>query len=139
MVDRDIVIEKISNTHNCLQRIKNTTNDDADSLDDIDVQDIFVLNLQRAVQSAIDLGTHIVSSEGLSLPVRLKDIFSELLRSKIIDAQICKKMQAMVGFRNIAIHEYSKIDVDVLKKILLNHLPDLESFYGAILKHFDLV
>ena len=41
----------------------------------------------------------------------------------------------MVGFRNIAIHEYEDIDVDVLKSILKHHLPDVEAFYSAIVQY----
>lgn len=48
-------------------------------------------------------------------------------------------MQAMVGFRNIAIHDYQSIDVEILKSILVKHLKDLEDFYTAILKHFKFV
>ncbi len=45
-------------------------------------------------------------------------------------------MQSMVGFRNIAMHDYRAINVDILKKILTTHLKDLEDFYTAILSHF---
>lgn len=58
MPDRDVVLAKVAAIQRCLKRIQETTQLDPASLDDIDKQDIFVLNLQRAVQAAIDLATH---------------------------------------------------------------------------------
>ena len=46
-------------------------------------------------------------------------------------------MQSMVGFRNIAIHDYQAINADILKAILGKHLQDLEGFYTAVLRHFN--
>ncbi len=42
----------------------------------------------------------------------------------------------MVGFRNIAIHDYQSIDPEILKSILKTNLPDLEDFYTNVLKHY---
>ena len=42
-------------------------------------------------------------------------------------------MEAMVGFRNIAIHNYQTLDQEILKAILQERLPDLEDFSTAIL------
>lgn len=65
---RDIVYAKIGIIKRCLKRIAQTTELDPAALDDFDKQDIFVLNLQRAAQAAIDLAAHITASEGLGVP-----------------------------------------------------------------------
>jgi uncharacterized protein YutE (UPF0331/DUF86 family) len=136
MPDMDVIVAKIGNIQRCLKRIKGTTNLNPDSLDDIDKQDIFVLNLQRAIESTIDIAAHIVASEGLGLASTIKDNFKFLLEANIIDEGLIKKMQSMVGFRNIAIHDYQSIDVDILKSILTKNLKDIEEFYTVILKKF---
>ncbi len=46
MVEQDIIFGKVKNIQNCLKRIRNVTKLDPAKLDDIDVQDIFALNLQ---------------------------------------------------------------------------------------------
>ena len=48
-----------------------------------------------------------------------------------------KKLQAMVGFRNIAVHEYQNIDNEILKSILQNNLRDIEEYYKIILAKFE--
>jgi uncharacterized protein YutE (UPF0331/DUF86 family) len=138
MPDRDVVLAKVAAIQKCLRRIKDVTGLDSDRLDEIDAQEIFVLNLQRAIQSAIDLATHIVASEGLGIPDTIRGNFVLLERAKIITKTLSKKMQSMVGFRNIAIHDYQALDVDVLKAILSKNLKDIEQCYTAILTHFHM-
>ncbi len=136
MPDRDVVLAKVSAIQKCLNRIESVTGLKPDRLDDQDIQDIFVLNLQRAIQSAIDLATHIIASEGLGLSDTVRGNFELLEKAKIVNKNVSKKMQAMVGFRNIAIHDYQSLDADILKSILKKHLRDFEEFYSAVLIHF---
>lgn len=134
MPDKDVVLAKVAAIQRCLKRIKETTRLDPNSIDDIDKQDIFILNLQRAVQAAIDLATHIVASEGLGLSDTIKDNFKFLKNAGIINEELTLRMESMVGFRNIAFHDYQTIDRDILKSILSNNLKDLEDFYTASLQ-----
>jgi uncharacterized protein YutE (UPF0331/DUF86 family) len=136
MPDMDVILAKTGNIQRCLRRIKEASGLNPNSLDEIDKQDIFVLNLQRAIESAIDIAAHIVASEGLGLASTIKDNFKFLSEAGIIDENLLKKMQAMVGFRNIAVHDYQAIDAAILKSILTNNLKDIEEFYAVILKRF---
>lgn len=139
MPDKDIVFAKADAIQRCLKRIKDATGLKPEALDELDAQDIFILNLQRAVQSAIDLATHVVSSGGLGIADTIKGNFELLERAGIIKKRLSKRMQAMVGFRNIAVHDYKSINIDILKTILLKHLRDLEDFYAVVLVHFKFV
>lgn len=66
MPDRDVVFARVATIQRCLKRIKkDVTGLKPDTIDELNVQDIFVLNLQRAVQATIGLATHIIVSEGL--------------------------------------------------------------------------
>jgi uncharacterized protein YutE (UPF0331/DUF86 family) len=139
MPDRDVVLAKVAAIQKGLRRIKEVTGLFPERLDDLDVQDIFVLNLQRAIQSAIDLAAHIVASEGLGISDTIRGHFVLLENAKVITKALSQKMQSMVGFRNIAIHDYQNLDIEILKAILSKHLQDLEQFYTAILTHFKMV
>ena len=138
MIEPDVVFAKIGNIQNCLRRIREVTALDPDRLDNMDVQDIFVLNLQRAVQSAIDLCAHIIAADGLGLPGTLKENFSVLQKAGILSLPLATRLIGMVGFRNIAIHDYQDLKVEVLKSILRDHLMDLEEFVQVILQHYKL-
>lgn len=45
-----------------------------------------------------------------------------------------KNMQGMVGFRNIAVHDYKEIDETILRDVIENHLNDLLDFARILLK-----
>jgi uncharacterized protein YutE (UPF0331/DUF86 family) len=136
MPDRDVVLAKVATIQKCLERIREVTSLDPASLDDINRQDIFVLNLQRAIQASIDLASHIVASEGLGLPETVRDNFTLLRDKNVIDPETALKMEKMTGFRNIAIHNYQALNLDILKSILTSNLKDLEDFYAAVLTRF---
>lgn len=136
MTNRDVLIEKVNSIQNCLKRIHDTVQGNVDRLDRLDAQDIVVLNLQRAVQLAIDLASYVTSSEKLGVPQTLKDVFLILEKNQIIKKEMSVKMQKMVGFRNIAVHDYQSIDPQIVKSIVSHHLKDLEEFYDVVLRKF---
>ena len=138
MLEKDVILSKISIIKNCLNTIKRATDLNSDKLDDTIVQDVFVLNIQRAVQAAIDIANVLISQKALKLPATYKDCFKILSENKLIDKALCEKMIKMVGFRNIAVHDYQQIDVGILKSILNEHLVDFEEFYTEIYKQISL-
>lgn len=133
MVDRDVVVAKVAAIQRCLTRIQTVTEGNPARLDSQDIEDIFVLNLQRAVQTAIDLGAHVLASEQLEMPVTLREIFVVLHHHHWISADVSQQMQKMCGFRNIAVHDYQAVSKPILKIILVDHLQDIEQFYTAII------
>lgn len=134
MPDKDVVLAKTASIQKCLGRIKEVTFLDPASLEDIDKQDIFILNLQRAIQAALDLAAHIVASEALGMPETVRENFTILQDRNIIGSELARKMEKMTGFKNIAVHDYQALDLEILKSILANNLKDLEDFYTAVLK-----
>lgn len=138
MVEKDIILAKTAIVQRCLQRIKDTTHLEADSLSDFDVQDIFVLNLQRGIQATIDIATHVIASEGWDLPDTQRKHFFVLSQRNVISPELSDALQRMVGFRNIAVHDYQNMNLDILKSILEKHLMDLENFCSDIISYFQL-
>jgi uncharacterized protein YutE (UPF0331/DUF86 family) len=139
MSDRDVVLAKVATIRKCLDRIRDVTDLDPEKLEDINRQDIFVLNLQRAVQACIDLASHAVAAEALGLPEKVRDNFSILREKGMVDPELVSKMEKMTGFRNIAVFDYQALDLDILKSILSNNLKDLEDFSSALLHYWGYV
>lgn len=138
MVDRDVVTSKLATIDRCLQRIAETRGERRAILLPIEVDDIVVLNLQRAVQSAIDLATHVVAAEGYALPDSVAAFFSVLASHGILETELAERLRRMVGFRNIAIHDYQALDPDIVEAIVTRHLPDLQQFSRQIVDRFAL-
>ena len=133
MVDQDILLAKVAAIRRCLERIRTVTGGDPESLVDLDRQDVFVLNLQRAVQAAIDLAVHIVSDESWGIPATLKEAFTLMAAHGVVSRDLGGHLEAMVGFRNLAVHDYQAIDPRVLQRILTERLGDLDTFCDAAL------
>jgi len=134
-IDRDLILAKINNIQNCLNSIKTyTRNFDINSLDEIMVQDLVVLNLERAIQACIDIALHILSREALGVHLSMGDAFFSLYKNSFISEELSKNLIKMVGFRNIAVHEYQRLDLDILKSVVKNNLKDFEEFYKIILE-----
>ena len=97
-------------------------------------QDSIILNIERATQACIDMGTHVVRIKKLGLPQTSREVFSLLCEAQMIDESLSKTMQAMVGFRNIAVHDYQKLNLDIVEAVVDTHLKELMSFSVALLK-----
>jgi uncharacterized protein YutE (UPF0331/DUF86 family) len=135
MIEKDVILSKISIIKNCLKSIENATGLDPERLDDRFTQDVFVLNLQRAVQACVDMANTVIAMEGFKLPASYKESFTILARNRVIDAAMEEEMKRMTGFRNIAVHDYQSLDIGILKSILRNKLPGVERFYQTIYDH----
>jgi uncharacterized protein YutE (UPF0331/DUF86 family) len=127
MIMIDSVPAKVAIIQRCLDRIRSVTGMDPASLDDIDRHDIVVLNLQRAVQSAIDLCAHTFAAHGYEMPATPRDIFAALEQRGLFSTASARAMQKMCGFRTIAVRDNRNLSPDVLKAILVHHLFDLET------------
>jgi uncharacterized protein YutE (UPF0331/DUF86 family) len=136
MVDRDVVTAKVATIDRCLQRISETRGERSAVLLPVEVEDIVVLNLQRAVQAAIDLATHVVSAEGYALPDSVAAFFSVLEGHGILEPPLAERLRRMVGFRNV--HDYQALDSRIVEAIVSRHLTDLRLFAARVVDRFGI-
>jgi len=129
----DIIINKIMVIKRCINRIHAVYNNDPQNLSDYTKQDSIILNIQRACEAAIDLAMHIVAEGDMGLPQSSREAFDLLHQSNIIDRELSVRLKAMVGFRNIAVHDYQTINLDIIQNIIDKHLPDFNVFIEKIL------
>lgn len=132
MLENDVLLSKASIVRRCLDRIDATVQGNLDSVDDFDKQDIVVLNLQRAIQACIDAANVVVSVKSLGLPSTYAQSFDLVVRAGLLDVGLGASLKRMVGFRNIAVHEYRELDVAILKRVVAHHLSDLADFAVVI-------
>jgi uncharacterized protein YutE (UPF0331/DUF86 family) len=128
----DIILLKIEAINKCLARLSEEYGGVKANLLKAVVLDSIVLNLQRACESSIDLAMHIVRCDNLGIPQSSRNAFEKLEEAKIITEQQCIKMKRMVGFRNIAIHQYHQLDIKIVESILENDLSDFNDYIAAI-------
>ena len=107
-----------------------------DLFKDIDTQDIIALNLERSVQLCVDIANHILSSLDDSPAMSMAESFERLSEKKIIHNELGKNLKKAVGFRNLSVNAYDKIDWHLVWKILEGDLKDHVRFLEFV-ENFD--
>ena len=134
MVD-DVVVNKAAIIERCIARVREVyAGDETHLMDDMTRQDSMLFNLQRSCEAAIDLAMHVARDRRLGVPQQSREAFSLLEDAGLLDAVIAARMRAMVGFRNIAIHNYRALDLAIIKAIIERHLDEFTDFTAAMLK-----
>lgn len=120
----DVVLQKLASIDRCLRAIRDYVGSDLARLQEPIVLDAVVLNLQRACEQAIDAVCREVSRRGLGIPTDSADAFTLLERERLLSPAVAERMRRMVGFRNIAVHEYRKLDPVVVRTVVEHRLGD---------------
>ncbi|MFJ7664206.1 DUF86 domain-containing protein [Lysinibacillus sp. NPDC097162] len=132
-MSHEVILNKVATIERCIKRIHEVYEQDPNNLKDFTKQDSIILNIQRACEASIDLGMHLVSERKLGLPKTSREAFLLLQEDGIINAQLAKSLMNMVGFRNIAVHDYLTIKLDILQAIVEQHLDDFKTFAKQLL------
>ena len=74
------------------------------------------------------MAMHIVARDHLGIPQGSADSFSLLARKEVITTELAKRLRGMVGFRNVAVHEYQGLELEVVKYILDYGVDDFRQF-----------
>ncbi|MZQ75499.1 MAG: DUF86 domain-containing protein [Peptoclostridium sp.] len=135
-MNKDVLYNKMSIVERCISRINEVYEDNSENLKDYTKQDSIILNIQRAIEAIIDIAMYVVSEKKLGIPQNSRDAFETLAENGIIDEGILKKIKGMIGFRNIAVHNYQKLNLEILEKVIENNVSDFDEFIKAILKYF---
>lgn len=87
-------------------------------------QDAIGMNLQRMSELTIDIANYLIKTRKLGLPQDSADAFALLHRAGLISETMMENMKGMVGFRNVLVHEYKKLDLAVMIDVIEHHLND---------------
>ena len=137
-MDKLVVANKLESLHRCLVRVEQRCPKSLDELvEDMDAQDVLTLNLSRAIQLCVDISLHILSSSNQPIPQSMADAFTGPLKEGVISVEIEGIMRKAVGFRNIAIHEYEKINWAIVYAIATRQLSDFKVFAKCISELLD--
>lgn len=129
----DLVINKIASIERYLQRINIVYAEVGNNLStDFTRQDSILLNLQRACEASIDLANHVNKQKKLGIPQSSRDAFELLFKAGLLPENVVINLKKMVELRNIAVHDYQELNIDIVIFIIENHLVDFQYFIKAI-------
>lgn len=131
----DVIVNKCEIIERCLERVSqiyanNPNNLKVDQLR----QDAILLNLERACQATIDLGMRWVRLRSLGVPKESRDVFTFLEAAHHISGDLANSLKKMVGFRNIAVHDYQALNLEVIQKLIESDFKDIKAFIRLALQ-----
>lgn len=130
----EVLLSKAESIERCVRRVREEYVGHEDELEEnFTRQDAILLNLQRACEACIDMANRMIRLHRLGYPKESKESFAILLRAKVLDRASSMTMQAMVGFRNVAVHQYQELDLTKVRQIIEHRLDDLLAFSKAML------
>ena len=131
----DVIINKAATIERCVARAREEYNKAPHTFaDDLTRQDAAILNIQRACEAALDLGHHVIRKKRLGVPQSARDVFQLLANAQVINSSLADAMKRMVGFRNIAVHEYQKLQLPITISIIKNNLDEFLEYTAALIQ-----
>lgn len=94
----------------------------------------FILNLQRACELAIDLANYLLKKNSWGPPESSRHAFELLIQYDVLTTDLGNELKKMVGFRNLAVHDYGSLNVKVLESIIQRKLDTFSQFAEVLLK-----
>jgi uncharacterized protein YutE (UPF0331/DUF86 family) len=131
----DVLLNKAAAIERAVGRARQEyAGDDANLFQNQTRQDAIILNLQRACESSIDAAMHMVRVHRLGIPQETREAFDLLERAGHLDPSLATRLRKMVGFRNVAVHDYQRLNLDIVRSILVERLDDFLEFTRLFLQ-----
>lgn len=130
----DVLINKAATIERCVRRAREEyAADPAGFANNFTRQDAAILNIQRACEAALDMGQHLIRRERLGVPQSARDVFTLIAQAGWITPALSDSLKRMVGFRNIAVHDYESLQLPITIRIIETHLDDFLAYAQALL------
>jgi len=133
-LDLNVIRNKISIIERCIKRVDEEYENNPKNLRNSTKQDAIILNIQRACEAAIDLSMHLCAKMKLGVPQDSTSSFEFLAKEGHIPFDLAKILKGMIGFRNVAVHDYQSLNFDIFQNVIEKNLDDLLEFGELILK-----
>lgn len=137
MTDPELLSKKLALIESCVADLRRLARP-AEIGHDIRERRFVEHTLQIAIQASIDVGLHIVSDQRLGEPRTNREVFDLLEHASVLQTDLAATLRRMVGFRNVLVHGYDDVDLEIVRDILDRRLADLLSFAGIVRARFGV-
>jgi uncharacterized protein YutE (UPF0331/DUF86 family) len=93
--------------------------------------------LEVSLECVLDIGEMIISYLGLRKPETYKEVIEILGEEGILPEGFAERFAEAAKFRNILVHMYAEIDVEMVYEILQNNLGDFDEFARHIARYIE--
>lgn len=134
-LDSQVVEKRLAKLEEVTSRLEHARPRSAEELAESDVvSDATLYRLQIGIEAIVDIGSHILAEVYHQHPETYKDTLLELGKLNVVPREFIEQNVAMVGFRNLIVHQYGEID---LAKVF-SYLEEAPNVFREFAKHFAL-
>jgi uncharacterized protein YutE (UPF0331/DUF86 family) len=127
VTDVDLVAKRLAFLETCVADLQRLARPEL-LRTDIREERFVAHTLQLAIQAALDVASHIVSDDHLGEPETNRDLFETLAEAGWFSPEFAETLGQMAGFRNVLVHGYTAVNLDVLEEVSTDRLEDLLRF-----------
>ena len=109
-MDTDIILAKLESLRRCITRVEDKT----------------------------PAGAEVLKNDYTKTPATMGETFVSLAEAQVIPKELAEQLRRAVGFRNISVHEYEKIDWEIVFSICTRNLTSFRDFTAAVLEFLGL-
>lgn len=136
MTDLDLVLKKLAFIETCLTELRTLSRPEALETD-VKERRFVEHTLQVCLQAVQDVASHIVADQRLGEPSTNQQLFQLLQSAAWIDEPLADALRAAIGVRNVLVHGYTAVDLNIVRDVLAHHLDDIANFARVIRTHLD--
>lgn len=92
--------------------------------------------LQLCAQNALDIATHLAAGHGHDVPDYASAI-DTLAEIKAVPREFAARFRSVAGFRNILVHGYLAIDVEIVHQVLNDRVGEFTEFARYVEKFLE--
>jgi uncharacterized protein YutE (UPF0331/DUF86 family) len=83
--------------------------------------------LQLCAQNALDVATHLVAAAGYDAP-DYATALDRLAEMGVLPSDFARRFRSVAGFRNVLVHGYLEVDLELVARLLAERLHDFDVF-----------
>lgn len=134
----EVLAQKVTSLQRCIARAREARAAAGENFrTHYNLQDAAILDVIRACDAATDLANMLIRRRRLGIPSESRESFGILAREKLIPPDLGDRLKRRVGFRNVAVHQYTDLDVEIIETVVARHLDDLPEFAQAVRSQID--
>jgi uncharacterized protein YutE (UPF0331/DUF86 family) len=133
VVDRDLILRRLALLETYLIQLAPYRDLNAAAYQqDWKTQRIIERTLHLAIEVCMDVADHLVADRRLRVPETGAESFEILGEANLIPADLGPALARMVGFRNILVHDYTRLDPAIVIRVLREDVNDLQRFRDLV-------
>jgi uncharacterized protein YutE (UPF0331/DUF86 family) len=133
VVDRDRVLVKLDELESDLGELRAVAPDRFEIYQRIETKRACERLIQVSVEAVIDICALLVVELRLGLPGEEDDLFERLFRHGAVSGPMAATLRRMKGLRNLLVHEYGRINDELVFETVHGRLGDFDAFKDEVL------